>query len=124
MVVSDGLQDRIGSLTANQEWFKVWRSIGGEAHAPATALELETLIRSVFEPQRFLELLQHFIVFEENPDSGATHKIIAGYHQFHAVNAAVQETVRASGLGQAGGARISSSLGPPLCLWLRRRVVV
>ena len=101
LVVSDGLQARIGSLTANQEWFKVWRSIDGEAHAPATALELETLIRGVFEPQRFLDLLQHFIVFEENPDSGALHKIIAGYHQFHAVNAAVQETVRASGLGPA-----------------------
>ena len=47
---------------------------------------------------RFLDLLQHFIVFEEDPDSGALHKIIAGYHQFHAVNAAVEETVRASGM--------------------------
>ncbi|MCP9820866.1 DUF4357 domain-containing protein [Synechococcus sp. Cruz-9H2] len=83
LVVSDGLQARIGSITANQEWFKVWRSIDGEVHAPATALELETLIRGVFEPQRFLDLLQHFIVFEEDPDSGALHKIIAGYHQFH-----------------------------------------
>ncbi|MFM9103548.1 MAG: type I restriction endonuclease, partial [Cyanobium sp.] len=101
LVVSDGLQARIGSLTANQEWFKVWRSIEGDTDAPATALELETLIRGVFDPQRFLDLLQHFIVFEEDPDSGALHKIIAGYHQFHAVNAAVQETVRASGLGQA-----------------------
>ena len=101
LAVSDGLQARIGSLTANQEWFKVWRSIDGEAHAPATALELETLIRGVFEPQRFLDLLQHFIVFEEDPDSGSLHKIITGYHQFHAVNAAVEETVRASGLGQA-----------------------
>ncbi|MFN9933007.1 MAG: type I restriction endonuclease subunit R, partial [Cyanobacteriota bacterium] len=101
LVLSDGLQARIGSLTANQEWFKLWRSIDGESDAPATALELETLIRGVFEPQRFLDLLQHFIVFEEDPDSGALHKIIAGYHQFHAVNAAVEETVRASGLGQA-----------------------
>ncbi len=101
LVVSDGLQARIGSITANQEWFKLWRSIDGEADAPATALELETLIRGVFAPQRFLDLLQHFIVFEEDPDSGALHKIIAGYHQFHAVNAAVQETVRASGMGPA-----------------------
>jgi type I restriction enzyme R subunit len=100
-VVSDGLQARIGSITANQEWFKLWRSIDGEAEAPTTALELQTLIRGVFEPQRFLDLLQHFIVFEEDPDSGALHKIIAGYHQFHAVNAAVEETVRASGLGPA-----------------------
>jgi type I restriction enzyme R subunit len=101
LVVSDGLQARIGSLTSNQEWFKVWRTIDGEADAPATELELETLIRGVFAPERFLDLLQHFMVFEEDPDSGALHKIIAGYHQFYAVNAAVQETVRASGLGPA-----------------------
>jgi len=101
-VVSDGLQARIGSLTANQEWFKVWRTIDGEGDAPKTALELETLIRGVFDRQRFLDLLQHFIVFEEDAGTGALHKIIAGYHQFHAVNAAVEETVRASGVNDAG----------------------
>jgi type I restriction enzyme R subunit len=98
LVVSDGLQARMGSLTANQEWFKVWRTIDGEGDAPKTALELEVLVRGVFERERFLDLLHHFIVFEEDPDSGALHKIIAGYHQFHAVNAAVEETVRASGM--------------------------
>ncbi len=97
LVVSDGLQARVGSLTANQEWFKVWRTIEGERDAPTTMLALEVLVRGVFEPQRFLDLLQHFIVFEEDPDSGALHKIVSGYHQFHAVNAAVEETVRASG---------------------------
>lgn len=96
LVVSDGLQARMGSLTANQEWFKVWRTIDGETDVPKSALELEVLVRGVFERQRFLDLLQHFIVFEEDPDSGALHKIIAGYHQFHAVNAAVEETIRAS----------------------------
>ena len=102
LVVSDGLQARIGSLTANQEWFKVWRTVNGEQVAPAQDLELETLVRGVFDPSRFLDLLQHFIVFEEDPDSGALHKIIAGYHQFHAVNAAVEETVRASGMHGTG----------------------
>jgi type I restriction enzyme R subunit len=102
LVVSDGLQARIGSLTANQEWFKVWRTIDGQGDAPKTALELETLVLGVFERQRFLDLLQHFIVFEEDADTGAVHKIIAGYHQFHAVNAAVEETVRASGLNATG----------------------
>ena len=102
LVVSDGLQARLGSLTANQEWFKVWRTIDGQGDAPKTALELETLVRGGFERQRFLELLQHFIVFEEDADTGAVHKIIAGYHQFHAVNAAVEETVRASGLNATG----------------------
>jgi len=105
LVVSDGLQARMGSLTANQEWFKVWRTIDGEGDAPKTALELEVLVRGVFDRQRFLDLLQHFIVFEEDPDTGALHKIIAGYHQFHAVNAAVEETVRASGMNDAGVVR-------------------
>ena len=98
LVVSDGSNARIGSLTANQEWFKVWRTIDGEGDAPKTALELDVLVRGVFEPRRFLDLLQHFIVFEEDTDSDRLHKIIAGYHQFHAVNAAVEETVRASGM--------------------------
>jgi type I restriction enzyme R subunit len=113
LVVSDGLQARIGSLTANQEWFKLWRSIDGETEAPTSALELETLIRGVFEPQRFLDLLQHFIVFEEDPDSDALHKIIAGYHQFHAVNAAVEETVRASGMGSVARSEGGPAGRPP-----------
>jgi len=108
--VSDGVQARIGSLTASQEWFKIWRTIDGEGDAPKTALELEVLVRGVFEPRRLLDLLQHFIVFEEDPDSGALHKIIAGYHQFHAVNAAVEETVRASGITEPLGIR-ESALG-------------
>ncbi len=109
LVVSDGLQSRIGSITANQEWFKVWRTISGEGDAPKGSLELEILIKGVFDRQRFLALLQHFIVFEEDPDSGAIHKIIAGYHQFHAVNAAVEETVRASGL--VGGPAVAEEPG-------------
>ena len=109
------MQARIGSLTANQEWFKVWRTIDGEGDAPKTALELEVLVRGVFERRRFLDLLQHFIVFEEDPDSGALHKIIAGYHQFHAVNAAVEETVRASGMdAEPRGARgVRQRMGGP-----------
>jgi len=95
-VVSDGLEARIGSLTANQEWFKVWRTIEGEFDAPATALELETLVRGLFEKRRFLDLIHNFIAFEDDPDSGTTNKIIAGYHQFFAVKAAVDETLRAT----------------------------
>ncbi len=109
LVVSDGLQARVGSVTANQEWFKVWRTIDGQQDVAAHSLELEVLIKGVFEQQRFLDLLQHFMVFEEDPDSGAVHKIIAGYHQFHAVNAAVEETVRAS--GSVGNAATDSEDG-------------
>jgi len=98
LVVSDGSQARIGSLTATQEWFKVWRTIQGEKDAPKATHELEVLVRGVFEKRRFLDLVQHFVVFEEDTESDRLHKIIAGYHQFHAVNAAVEETIRASGM--------------------------
>jgi len=100
-IISDGLEARIGSLTANQEWFKVWRTIEGEFDAPATALELETLVRGVFEKRRFLDLIRNFIAFEDDPDSGAAQKLIAGYHQFHAVKAAVDETIRATAKDRA-----------------------
>ena len=75
---------------------------GQQQLQPKATLELQTLIHGVFEKERFLKLLLHFIVFEEDPDSGALHKILAGYHQFHAVQAAVQETVRASGAAEEG----------------------
>ena len=98
LVISDGTEARIGSISANQEWFKIWRTIDGKTEASKGLLELEVLVKGVFEKQRLLDLLQHFIVFDEDPDSGKVQKIIAGYHQFHAVNLAVTETVRASGM--------------------------
>ncbi len=96
LVVSDGGSARIGSLTANQEWFKVWRTIDGLGPAPKDLLELEVLVRGVFDQRRFLDLIQHFIVFEDDATSDRVNKIIGGYHQFHAVKTAVTETVRAS----------------------------
>jgi len=96
LVASDGLEVRIGSLTAGQEWFKPWRTIEGENEAPHASLELEVLIRGVFEKGRFLQLLQHFVVFEDDTDSDRIVKILAGYHQFHAVQKAVEATVEAS----------------------------
>ncbi len=106
VVLSDGLEARMGSLTAGSEWFKVWRSADGEREAPGTALGLETLLHGAFEKRRLLQLVRHYVAFEDDDESDAVHKILAGYHQFHAVNAAVEETVRASGLGEVedGGA--------------------
>ncbi len=97
LVVSDGLEAQIGSLTADREWFLPWRTIEGEDEAPSTELELEVLIKGAFEKHRFLRYLKHFIVFEET-ESGAIAKKIAGYHQFHAVKTAVDTTVHASSL--------------------------
>ena len=97
VVISDGLEARIGSLTADKEWFLPWRTIEGEDEAPSTELELDVLIRGAFEKQRFLRYLKHFIVFEET-ERGTVTKKIAGYHQFHAVKTAVDTTVQASSL--------------------------
>ena len=97
IVISDGLEAQIGSLTADTEWFLPWRTIEGEDEAPSTELELEVLIKGAFEKHRFLRYLKHFIVFEET-EGGAIAKKIAGYHQFHAVKKAVDTTVQASSL--------------------------
>ncbi len=95
LVISDGVAARIGALGAGWEWFKPWRTIGGEALAPAFMPELHVLIKGVFERRRFLDLVRHFIVFED-AGGGALAKKVAGYHQYHAVNVAVEETLRAS----------------------------
>ncbi len=96
LVVSDGLDARIGTLTAGREWFKPWRTIAGQELAPVFYPELRVLIEGVFEKSRFLALVRDFIVFED--DGGPLAKKIAGYHQFHAVETAVAETLRAAEL--------------------------
>jgi type I restriction enzyme R subunit len=95
LVVSDGVQARIGALGAGREWFKPWRTIGGREDAPASLSALQVLLAGVFEQRRFLDLVRSFIVFEDL-GGGALSKKIAGYHQFHAVNVAVEETLRAA----------------------------
>jgi len=95
LIISDGLNARFGSLTADKEWFLPWKTIEGETQAPASVTQLEVLLKGMFEKRRFLDLIRYFIVFEQ--ERGApTVKKIAGYHQFHAVNYAVNETIRAS----------------------------
>ncbi|MXY51894.1 MAG: type I restriction endonuclease subunit R [Gammaproteobacteria bacterium] len=96
LVVSDGVDARIGTLTAGREWFKPWRTISGETLADPSALQLDVLLAGVCDRGRFLALLRDFVVFED--DGGTVAKKIAGYHQFHAVEAAVGETLRAAEL--------------------------
>ncbi len=97
LVVSDGLDARVGTLTAGREWFKPWRTVSGEALADPNMPQLQVMLAGVCEPTRFLALLRDFIVFEDD-GSGALVKKMAGYHQFHAVGAAVAETLRAAEL--------------------------
>ena len=96
LIASDGVQARIGAIGAGKEWFKPWRTVTGEGDASPHLSELDVMIQGVFEPRRFLALLRHFLVFEQDKD-GSLIKKIAGYHQFHAVNVAVEETLRAAG---------------------------
>jgi type I restriction enzyme R subunit len=100
LVISDGLEARIGTISSNREWFMPWRTITGETVAPATIPQLQVLLEGVFEKRRFLALVRHFIVFESDPVTGDTVKKVAGYHQFHAVNVAVEETLRAAGVAE------------------------
>lgn len=95
MVISDGVEGRIGALGAGREWFKPWRTISGEGLADPRTPELQVIIEGVFEKRRFLDLVQHFLVFEDS-GGGVLTKKMAGYHQFHAVNIALEETLRAA----------------------------
>ena len=97
LMVSDGLQARIGTLTAGWEWFKTWRAIDDEPRNPKP--ELEVMLDGVCERERFLSLVRDFIVFEDD-GSGRILKKMAGYHQFHAVQVAVAETLRAAKLNR------------------------
>ena len=99
LVTSDGITARVGSLSADLERFMPWRTTDGMNIAPKGAPELSTLIEGVFTPHRLLALLRDFTVFGETGSGLA--KIIAGYHQFHAVRMAVASTVRASASVQA-----------------------
>ncbi|MDE8345814.1 MAG: type I restriction endonuclease subunit R [Acidocella sp.] len=94
LVISDGIQARIGSLTADRERFMPWRTVHGDNLAPRGMPELETLLKGVFQRHLLLSLMRDFIVFG---DTGSdVLKILAGYHQFHAVRQAVPRTIAAS----------------------------
>jgi type I restriction enzyme R subunit len=101
LVVSDGVQARIGTVGAGREWFKPWRTIEGGADAPREISELQVMTQGVFEKRRFLDLVRYFTVFEDM-GAGILEKKMAGYHQFHAVNIAVEETLRAALFGRDG----------------------
>ena len=101
LVVSDGTQARVGALGAGREWFKPWRTIAGERLADSHVPELQVVIEGMFAPRRFLDLVRDFLVFEDD-GSGRLIKKMAGYHQFHAVQVAVGETLRAAELARVG----------------------
>ena len=94
LVISDGYEARIGSLSSNKERFAPWRTIEGEEEARMRP-PIEVLTKGVFRKEHLLDLVSHFVVFEAETD-GSLIKKLAGYHQFHAVNKAVETTLTAS----------------------------
>ena len=98
LVISDGVEARIGTLTADREWFMPWRTVEGEDLADTRLPQLQVVLEGVFDKRRFLDLIRYFTVFED-VGGGALVKKMAGYHQYHAVNLAVESTVRAASAG-------------------------
>lgn len=94
LVTSDGVNARAGSLTADEDRFMAWRTIDGESVAPQSIPQLEVLIKGIFDKSRFLDIIKQFILFQS--DGKDTYKILAGYHQYHAVNKALDSTIRAT----------------------------
>lgn len=105
-VISDGMECRAGSLSAGFSRFMAWKSTDGSTEASRFAPQLETLFRGMLNPATLLGLVRNFIVFEktskEDPKTGliqvVTEKKLAAYHQYYAVNKAVENTIKASGL--------------------------
>lgn len=93
LVTSDGIDARTGTLTSDWERFMPWRTIDGTALASEKLPQLEILIKGIFEKKRLLELIRWFIVFEEKDQTVI--KKMAGYHQYHAVEKAVEATIKA-----------------------------
>ncbi|MFZ1010568.1 MAG: type I restriction endonuclease subunit R [Candidatus Sulfotelmatobacter sp.] len=95
LIISDGVEARVGSLTADTERFMPWRTIEGEEVAPASLPQLQVVIQGLLDKKRLLDFIRYFIVFEDE-GGGVLTKKIAGYHQFHAVNRALAATLEAS----------------------------
>jgi type I restriction enzyme R subunit len=96
LVISDGLEARGGTLTSGWDRFMPWRTIDGKEVAPRGSVELEVLLKGIFDKRRFLDLVLNFVVFDD--DRATIAKKAAAYHQFHAVNKAVECTLSACGI--------------------------
>lgn len=107
LVISDGLEARTGTISSGFNRFMAWKTTDGKAEASHLVSQLETLIQGMLNKQVLLDLIQNFVVFEENkkedPETGITTiettKKLATYHQYYAVNKAIESVLRASTQG-------------------------
>lgn len=106
VVISDGLEAKAGSISSGYSRFMSWKSADGKAEASHLVSQLETLIQGMLNKETIIDLIRHFIVFEkskkEDAETGITSiitvKKLAAYHQYYAVNRAVESTIRATGI--------------------------
>lgn len=89
-IISDGLEARAGTITSDKERFMPWKTVDGEQLASSLIPGIHTLIYGMLRKEILLDLIRHFIVFEQ--DKKGTIKKIAAYHQYHAVNKALEST--------------------------------
>ncbi|MBU0996913.1 MAG: type I restriction endonuclease subunit R [Firmicutes bacterium] len=93
-VISDGLHAKAGTITSDEDRYMTWRTTDGKEVAPTTIPQLETLIKGMFDKKRFLDIIKQYILFQKNDAEYI--KILAGYHQYHAVNTALEKTYEAT----------------------------
>jgi type I restriction enzyme R subunit len=93
VILADGLEARMGTFTSPVEWFLTWRTIDGKKREPLSKPQLEIMLRGMLQKSVIVDLISHFTGFQETK-KGAR-KIIAGYHQYHATNKAIENTIRA-----------------------------
>ena len=111
MIISDGLEARVGTISSDFNRFMAWKTVDGKTEASGLDSQMEIMIRGMLNKQTLLDLIRHFIVFEkskkEDIKSGQivieNIKKLAAYHQYHAVNRAVESTLRASTSDRKGG---------------------
>lgn len=101
LITSDGINTKAGSLTANYDRFMTWRSKDGETESPSSLASLDVLIHGMLNPETLLDLIRYFVLFQDN-GKGHISKILAAYHQYYAVNKAVDRALLASS-GQGDG---------------------
>jgi type I restriction enzyme R subunit len=109
LVISDGINARVGSLTADFDRFMPWRVIRNEDDRPLLEFELEKAVRGFFSPELLMDFLRSFIFFEEA--EGAVVKKIAAYHQFHAVRETLRVALIAAASPQKESAAERASYG-------------
>jgi len=96
VIISDGLEARAGTITSGWDRFMPWRTVEGDVVAPKGSLELNVLVKGIFAKSRFLDLILNFTVFDDDGVNIA--KKSAAYHQYHAVNKAIECTLSACGI--------------------------